>query len=177
MSKREVASLACKILGFYMIIQGINVLANVLSVLAATPGQLGSGSSMSIVIPFLLFFIFGVLLWFLSDKLSSIMVKDKTQLIGSFKLEASDLQGILFSVIGLSLLGNALPKLLTTLTNMYIMRDVPNMIQRSLSGAVGAITQIIIGAIAFLCSSGLVNVLRKIRSAGLKSDEDFGEEE
>lgn len=60
---------------------------------------------------------------------------------------------------------------------MYTMRDVPNMIQRSLPGAVGAITQIIIGAIAFLGSSGLVNVLKKIRSAGLKSDDDSDEAE
>jgi hypothetical protein len=160
-----------------MIIQGINVLANVLSVFAATPGQLGSGSSISILSPFLLFFIFGVLLWFLSDKLSAIMVRDETQILASFEMKASDLQGILFSVIGLSLMGNALPKLLTTLTNMYTMRDVPNMIQRSLPGAVGTFTQIILGAIAFLGSSGLVNVLKKIRSAGLKSDDDSDEEE
>lgn len=177
MNKREVASLACKILGLYMIIQGINVLANVLSVLAVTPEQWGSGSSISILIPFLLFFILGVLLWFLADKLSSIMVKDEGQLIDSFQMKTSDLQGILFSVIGLSLIGNALPKLLSTLTNMYTMRDVPNMIPRSLPGAVGAITQVILGAIAFLGSSGLVNVLKKIRSVGLKSDDDFDEGE
>ena len=32
MSKREIASLACKILGIYIFVQGVNVLSSVLSV-------------------------------------------------------------------------------------------------------------------------------------------------
>ncbi|MHB1653695.1 MAG: hypothetical protein ACYCVD_14655 [Desulfitobacteriaceae bacterium] len=40
MSKREIASLACKILGMYLIFQGINFMANVLSVSIVTSGPI-----------------------------------------------------------------------------------------------------------------------------------------
>jgi len=62
-SKREIASLACKILGIYLVIQGINVMANVLYLSIATPNQIDSGSSINIIFPYMFLIIFGILLW------------------------------------------------------------------------------------------------------------------
>ena len=88
MSKREVGSLACKLLGIYMIMQGLNVLANVVAVHATTPGQFAAQNPMTLVFPFLFLIVFGILLWLLSDKLSGIMVKGESPLSGDSGIKA-----------------------------------------------------------------------------------------
>lgn len=174
MSKREIASLACKILGIYMVVQGINVMANVLSVSIVTPNQIAPGSSINIVFPFIFLIIFGVLLLFLSDKLSVSMVKGEIHSNEGLGINASDIQRISFSVLGLFFLGSSLPKLVSTLTSIYSMSEL-NSTTRLLLGAGGAITQFIVGLGIFLGSQGLVNFLNAIRTAGLKKEDDYEE--
>lgn len=78
MSKHEIASLACKILGVYMIIQGINVLANVVTTTFMMPNQSVSTMLVNVIFPFIFLIIFGIILWFLSVKLSAFMVNRET---------------------------------------------------------------------------------------------------
>lgn len=172
MSKREIASLACKILGIYLVIQGINVMANVLSVLIATPNQIEPGSSINIIFPYIFLIIFGILLWILSDKLSLILVKGETHSGDGSDIKADDIQRIAFSVIGLSFIGNSLPRLVSTLTNMYITRKAPNIAINLLPGTASQMTQILLGAWLVLGSQGLVNLLNMLRNAGIKKEED-----
>ena len=88
MSKREIASLACKILGIYIMIQGINVLSSVvLSISIATANQMANQSFLNIIFS-LIYILFGVLLWFLSDKLSAIMVTGENHVNNSSGLAA-----------------------------------------------------------------------------------------
>lgn len=82
MSQREVGSLACKILGIYMMMQGLNVLANVAAVHATTPGQLATQNPMTVVFPFLFLIAFGIVFWLSSDKLAGIMIKSESKLAG-----------------------------------------------------------------------------------------------
>ena len=176
MSKREIASLACKVLGIYLVIQGINVMANVLSISIVTPNQMAPESLTNIVFPFIFLIIFGVLLWFLSDKLSVSMAKGEIHSNEGLGINASDIQRISFSVLGLFFIGNSLPKLVSTLTNAYAMSEL-NSTTRLLFGAGGAITQFIVGLGIFLGSQGLVNFLHIIRTAGLKREDEYEEKE
>ena len=159
MNKREIASLACKILGIYLIIQGTNVLSGVLSVSLATSNPIANESLINVIFS-LVYILFGVLLWFLSDKLSAIMVKGEHNSIEGSDLTVSDIQRVSFSVLGLYFLGNSLPKLVSTLI---------------LSG--GAIIEFIIGLGIFLGSQSLVNFLKTIRTAGTKCYDDNEENE
>ena len=98
MSKREIASLACKILGIYIIIQGINVLSSVvLFVSTATSNQVANGGYINIIFS-LVYIFFGVLLWFFSDKLSAIMVTGENHSKEGAAIEVSDIQRIAFYV-------------------------------------------------------------------------------
>lgn len=175
MSKREIASLACKILSIYMFIQGINVSANVLSISIATPNQMAPGIIFNIIFSFIFLILFGVLLWFLSDKLSTIMFKGEDSSNKDSGIKASDIQRVLFSVLGLFFLGSSLPKLVSTLTSINSMSGIPDSTTRLLIGAGGTVTEFIIGLGIFLGSQGLVNFLDNIRHAGLKREEDFSE--
>lgn len=176
MSKREIASLACKILGIYMIIQGINVSTNVLSFYIATSNQMARENLLNISYP-LIYILFGVVLWLLSKKLSVIIVKGDTHFSEGTGISASDIQRVAFSVLGLFFLGNSLPKVVSTLTSMYSTSDLPDSTTRLLIGAGGTITQLIVGLGIFLGSQGLVNFLDNIRHAGLKRNDENGESE
>jgi hypothetical protein len=105
------------------------------------------------------------------------MVKGETLPNEGLGIKGGDIQRILFSALGLLFIGNSLPKLVTTLTSMYSTRDVANMTRRLLPGAIGGITQILLGAGVFLGSRGLVNLLNVVRYTGLKREDDFSEED
>lgn len=166
MSKREIASLACKVLGIFFIIQGTNVLSNILLYSMATPDPIANERPLNII--FSLFYIFvGVLLWFLSDKMSAIMVTGESNSNKGSGIEAGDIQRVAFSVLGLYFMGNSLPRLVT---NLSTLSGSPNSITRIILGSVGGITEFIIGLGIFFGSQGLVNFLNILRTAGLKKE-------
>jgi hypothetical protein len=176
MSKQEIASLACKILGIYIIIQGINVLSSVLYVSIATPNLMANESLINIIFSLMYIFI-GVLLWLLSDKLSAIMVTGENHYNEGSGIQVGDIQRVAFSVLGLFFLGNSLPKLVSTLTNEYFMSGSPYSTTRLMLEAGGTVVQLIVGLGIFLGSQGLVNFLNTIRTAGLKREDDYEEKE
>lgn len=171
MTQREFAGLACKVLGVYMIMQGLNVLGNVAGVQAATPDPLALKNPLSIIFPFLFLIVFGILLWLFSDKLAGIMVKNGSQPVGTQGIKASDIQKVAFSVIGLWFLGNSLPKLVSVLTTMFSTRQFSNFGMRVMFAAAGPINQLIIGLGIFLGSQGLVKLVNTARHGGLRREE------
>jgi hypothetical protein len=177
MSKNEIASLACKILGVFMILQGINVMGNVLP-FSMVSNQLSNETETltDIVTVFIFFIIFGVLLWFFSDKLSLFMVKGEEHADVHLSIKAGDVQRIAFSVLGLFYLGNSLPKLVSSLSSIYSMGQLPGL-KIMLLIAVGALTQSIVGLGIFFGSSGLVHLLNTMRTAGTGQEDVYEEEE
>jgi hypothetical protein len=169
---REIASLACRILGIFFIIQGTNVLSLTLSVAATSP--IVHESSFNVIFS-LIYILFGLLLWFLSDKLSAILIKRESYSNQGSGLGASDIQRVCFSVLGLYFFGNSVPKLVSALTNMYSMTEI--FTTRILLGSIGVITEFIIGLGIFLGSQGLVNFLNTVRTAGRKRGNDSEDKE
>lgn len=173
MSKRDIASLACKIIAIVLIIQGISILANLLSFYITVPNlmeMMEPEPIANMVSPYIFLLISGVLLWFFSDKLALIMVKGENDSIlnETLVIKAIDVQGILFSVLGLFFVGTSLPKILSALTNIYLMRDLPGASMRLLPNAMGDISQFVLGLGIFFGSQGLVGLLKKVRTLGVK---------
>lgn len=171
MSNREVASLACKVLGIYIIILGINALFSVFTVSIGMPNQVANEGFINIIFS-LVYILFGVLLWILSDKLSVIMVTGEKHTVEVTGITASDIQRISFSVLGLYFLGDSLPELISTLMNINSMSGLPNTVRLRLLVSGGLITELLIGLGILLGSQGLVNLLNKMRNVGLKRDEE-----
>ena len=171
MNKREIASLVCKILGVYIIIQGINVFSSVvLSASIATPNQVVHETLLNTIFS-LVYVVFGVSLWLLSDKLSAIMVTGGDLSNPGSGIKGSELQRVSFSVLGLFFIGNSIPKLIVTLTTIYSMSGLPNSTSRLILGSLGPIAEFVIGVGIFLGSHSLVNFLNYMRTAGLKREE------
>ncbi|MHB1128021.1 MAG: hypothetical protein ACYC2T_13910 [Bacillota bacterium] len=173
MNKREIASLACKLLGIYMIIQGVNVMLNVFSLLIMSPQQATYNIFNTTIFPFLFLIVFGVILLFQSKKLANIMVREDQAVLEKAELKACDIQRISFSVIGLYFLGVSIPQVVSSLVAGLFMRGTPYEVTANLSffyQSAGVITQFILGLGIFLGSQGLVNLLNAIRNDGPKQN-------
>jgi hypothetical protein len=163
MDNRQVASLACKILSMFIIIQAINMLFNYFSFVVTTSYH-DYISALSFALGYILF---GVLLWYFSDKLSVIMVKTENKDKENSSLDINSIQRVSFSVLGLYFMGNSLPKLVTLLCNIYLSTVVehsPSSVLVIKSG--GPIVEFMIGLAIFLGSKGLVNFVNKMRNHG-----------
>ncbi|MHB8127293.1 MAG: hypothetical protein ACYDEJ_17055 [Desulfitobacteriaceae bacterium] len=177
MNKHEIASLACKILGVYMIIQGINVFVNVVTSAFMMPDQSASIMLVNIFCPFIFLIIFGIILWFLSGKLSAFMVNRESYSKEESGIKVIDIQRIAFSVVGLLFIGASLPKLISSLMSFIAMKEMIDNNLRLLPGLLGDIAQLIIGLGIFLGSQGLINILEHIRSSGLSKEQEHLEED
>jgi len=90
-------------------------------------------------------------------------------------IEIGDIQRVAFSVLGLYFIGSSLPKLVSSLINMYFLTNAPNSTTIFMLGLGGILTQFIIGLGIFLGSQGLANFLKAMRSAGIKRENDSEE--
>jgi hypothetical protein len=171
MNGREIGNIACKILGIFFIVQGTNTLASIISFTASTPGLNGHESLINICFA-LIYIVCGVLLWFLSDKISVIMTSGKRNAENKLEIEIGDIQRVSFSVLGLYFMGSSFPKLVSNFINIFLVTNAPNSTTRLILGLGGILTQFIIGFGIFLGSQGLVNFLKAMRSAGIKREND-----
>lgn len=103
MSMRNIASLGCKILGLFSIIQGLDGSSNVFSVIiiSTNNNSIETSRIITLIASFLLPIIFGFILWIFSDKLSVIMVKEDAQSNIGLVTKGDEIQRIAFSVLGL----------------------------------------------------------------------------
>lgn len=166
-NKHEITSLAFKILGIYLVIQGFSVMLNVLAVSITAPAFIETGNVAKIIVPYVFPIVFGILLWVFPNRFTVSKGKEESLSKDGFVINANDVERIIFSGLGLLFIGNSLPKLSTALLNIYIMADTPNTLIRLLPTTVGAIIQLVIGVGILLGSQGLVNLLNIIRNAGM----------
>ncbi|WP_368294567.1 hypothetical protein [Dehalobacter sp. TBBPA1] len=171
---RKTASLACKILGIFFIIQGTNVLSSILIYSVSTPNAVVHESLLNAIFS-LVYILFGFLLWIFSGKLSLILTKEEHYSNEGSGLRSVDLQRVLFSVLGLYFIGHSVPRLVSALMSMYPMNGISTT--RVLFSSIGIITELIIGLGIFFGSQGLVRLLDLIRTAGLKRENNSENEE
>lgn len=164
MNKHELGSIACKILGIFLIIQGLNLLSSILYYSITTPEIMADGFA-AVAYP-LTYLGFGALFWFLAGKLSTLMVTRAGEADRGETIGARELQRIAFSVLGLYFIGDSLPKLVSSLASQYLsFRGLPETTAMFLLAFGGPLTQFIIGVGLFFGSRGLVNLLNFLRKA------------
>lgn len=173
MSKYEITSLACKILGIYIIMQGIIVMANVIPISLTMQDQSVPVMLINGIFPFVFLIIFGIIIWVFSGKLSALMLKGETYSEEKSGIKANDFQRVAFSVLGLFFIGTSLPKLISNVIDFITMNEMVGTTMRLLPGILGNIAQLIIGVGIFFGSQGLVNLLVYLRYVGLKKEEDY----
>lgn len=168
----KIAFLACRIIGVYILTKWLGALCSSVVSLSYLPPD--TSTILNGVVSMAFPVVIGVLVWIFSDKLSGFMVKSKEgqdaeMMSVTFDLETVQIMAL--AITGVILIVNAVPSLISTLT-VYAVSPGPNVNQvwlgQILSRLVDSSVRIILGLWLVLGSKGLVNYIKKIRTAGIR---------
>ncbi len=176
MTKREIASLACKILAVYALLQIPQYLQSVyFFVVSLFTEVLSFGDAhfqwtlSATFIPTLLYLVVGILLWRRSDALASRMVSDDRPPEGQSTISGRAVSAIAFSIVGLVVIVHAIPRIARILSYLAF-RPTMEFESRWTANVIAELTalgvQVILGAVLFMSSRGLSRLVMKIRTAG-----------
>ncbi|MHC4341171.1 MAG: hypothetical protein ACYSX0_13290, partial [Planctomycetota bacterium] len=130
MSKREIAILACRILGVFSMVLGIMVVPS----LVGTAFYAGEGELAVVLTLFLMSLlplVAGLLLWRYADPIGSRMVRDLAESTNEGAASASRIQAIAFSVVGVVAAIRGLPGLAMVLVEFAVRTEEPAWMARS----------------------------------------------
>lgn len=167
MTKREIASLACKLLSIYAIINAVGSLQGFVttffSAFRVSSSALTTGEMWILLLsamPFILQSIFAVFLWLLSDGLAIVMAKDESINGGNStsSLNAHDILLMAFAIIGVLQIGLAIPFFVRGAV-VYLLpppRRAPFDLFSGRAFLLSALAQLAIGLYLLFGSRGLV---------------------
>lgn len=169
MTSRAIALLAFKVLGLLAVLLAIGPGAKVLPTMVVNWPYDSEGGSLlllvtSLLAPIVLPLVLGGALWFGADALAQKLFTDlDTATPPSFEA----LQDLAFSVVGLFILGVAIPDL-TKLAYYYWQLSAPGGVQigsdiERRGALIETLVQIVIGFWLLFGASGIANLLRKAR--------------
>jgi uncharacterized membrane protein YhaH (DUF805 family) len=181
MSRFSFGVLACKILGLYSLIQAISFI-QIAALQVATSGVVTNvGISKIFVktvafVPIVLFLVLAVTLWFLADVISRRMVDglEESEVVTQ-NITSKDIEIVGFSLLGLFLSIQAIPHLTEAISIYY---QIPKELRlhspvefTTKIRIISAGIQFLIGLFLVFSSTGVVGVIRRLRDAGLSSND------
>jgi hypothetical protein len=169
MNNRSVASLSLKLLGIYAIILALPHSQMLLYLTQSVHGR--SNSPLMIagyLAPFLLLIVTGVTLISFSAKLSGLLVSTSDS---QPKPEASgtDIQAIAFSIAGVIITSQAIPKITQIVTNISLLNNkgLESMAEQAIAQAwargLGLVVQLAIGLWLFFGARGLAHMWQRLQ--------------
>jgi len=162
MKKREIASLACKIIALLVVIRALGSLAFGVGVLieSFTPGgdlDRAAGSTIAAAVPALFYLIVAALLWSRSGFIARGMIGESESEPINLSLNREDILAIAFAIVGLLIAGQAVKPLLTDF--LQFLNATP--LQRpKIPSLIGVLVQFGLGLWLLLAPRKLVRVLK-----------------
>ena len=183
MTKKEIASLACKILAVYALLQipqylqGLYLILSEIFEVVEFQGDYTSEFFWKLATAFaptLLYLTAGILLWCRSNALASKMVSDEQTDRDQCRLPGREFMAIAFSIVGLVVLVRVIPQITYLLTRMGY--EPPSEFRArwyagTIAQFVGLTVQVILGAVLLVGGRALSQLVMRIRTAGL-NDKD-----
>ncbi len=172
MTKRELAAFILKLLGVYALIQSLPVLQGFAAMVFFLQSD---GTAFDVlatfvisVVPFLLLALAGVALLLFSDRLARIIVGRDGDAAVCSAIHGVEFQAIGFSVVGVLVALLAVPRLVQSLGNAWLLRsqDWPDsMVRRTWLAGVSIAVQLGLALVLFLRARGLANLWHRIQTA------------
>lgn len=135
-------------------------------------------NSVLLSLPFFLLLFLSIILWVYADKISSFMVKKPINSSNTISLDYVELQAIAFSVVGVIMLINSIPEIISLGINIKLLvsEDIANIEMLLIMDKIkiiGYVIKTILGLWLLLGSSGIVGLIKTLRTIGVKgSDEE-----
>ena len=169
MTKRDILELAIKIIGIYMIILILNFIHSILISIPWIFERREHNSLLFLIsytISVLIYFIVAYHFIFRADSLANIICKEDKSLECNSSIQKETIREIAFTIVGIYLIANALPKITDAIINIIQQGRFKNIqFSFGFSHLVSSIVQIGIGIFLVLGSKGIVNTIKKLRGA------------
>jgi hypothetical protein len=169
MNARTIASLGCKFLGIYALIQAIPLFGQIFQMYAFAKDEPAFGIAivLSTSIPFLLMVTTAIVLFLYSNRIAEKIIAAQKDGPTNNNISSRELQSIAFSIVGLVLLLMAFPKVVQIGWNIYSIksigdeRTVAEILRKTWSFALSTGVQFVIGAILFIGSELISSLWHK----------------
>jgi len=172
MTRRDILSIAVKILGIYFLVQAIRFLPFLVTIVRELP----YGQERSAFISFavaqvgavLVSLVVAIILLKWSDGIAARLTKHyKSEPLPSRRwLAKNELLELAFTVVGVVILANALPRIPQIIADL---RYEGAFRERAYASAVAVAVRVVLGFYLALGAKGLVGLLRKLREAGVSN--------
>lgn len=171
MNVKEIAYISIKVLAVFVFIKFISYFNGLFSVFnmvlsSDTLSQTGVFTQTILIVgPTLLFLVVSMCLWLYADEFSDRMVKG-LEVREKVSVNFEDLQSVAFSVVGVVIIADALPMLISAIIRsrmMNLSQPIDIMISIGSQGL-----KLLMGIWLFLGSQGIVGFIRNSKTAGLK---------
>jgi hypothetical protein len=168
MTKREVAALAVKVLGLYVIgsalgqLYWLGMLVQPSYVSEAWGTTSKQVQFLLYLAPFVLVVLYGLILWLDAHRLGARMTRGEDAPVGETRMTAAELQTVAVSAVGLVILGTAVPSLARVV--VWIGRDGWEELQTPWNNAelVATSIHVLFGLWLLLGAQGLTRLLRNL---------------
>lgn len=173
MSKREIASLAIKLIGVFLVITCLGYLPMFFLSLGGLFDGSGFWAQILLVLGSLASLVFGIMVIVFSDKIAAWLIREDNVCVatGVGAMTKDDVMLIAFTCIGLYIAVTAFPQLLYALSNFirFPVFERQNFSggfrsARSLTALIAPIVKLCLGVWLFVGSRGVVRLWHKIRS-------------
>lgn len=178
MISKKIIAIVLKILGVFMIAKGLNFVFSFLILLAVSSNGQPLISYGPLILPNCSYFLVGFLLWILSGRIASWLTKDEQASEATVNTNLQGLAKLGFALLGLFLIGESLPKVLSILVALLTIPDYPSMIigSMTISNVTTPFFSLLIGIGIFLGAEGLTKAFKIFRNLGLKESEETAKE-
>jgi len=169
MTKRDILELAIKIIGIYMVILILNFIHSILISIPWIFERREHNSLLFLIsytISVLIYFVVAYYFIFRANSLANIICKEDKPFRESNNIQKETIQEIAFTVVGIYLIANVLPKITQSIITLIQQGRFKNIqFSYSFSHLISSIIQIGIGIYLVLGSKGIVNTIKKLRGA------------
>ncbi len=168
----RIAFLALRIISVYLLANWLGAFS--MSVVSLFSYPLNTQVILNGVVSMAVPVLFAILLWIYSDKLAGFMVKPKEKEeseMMSVTFDLDSIQILAFTIIGVFLIVNAVPSIISAITIFAVMPE-PGLDHFGLRNiclmVVTPVIKIMMGLWLILGGRGLVNLIKKVRTVGVK---------
>lgn len=159
---------------FYFVKYLVITISSVISILEVLrqPVEYTGIGLVSAVTPMSLIIILSILLWLFADKIANRLMGEVSTEGTIHNIDYNKIQYMAFILAGILVLCNSIPDLISNIYQINSMPkppiEIPDRIYRGyLANVIGAIIKTILGFWLVLGSTGISNMIKKLRTAGL----------
>ena len=162
---------------FYFVKYLVITISSVISILEVLrkPVEYTGIGLLSAVTPMSLIIILSILLWLYADKIANRLIGETSTEGAIQNIDYNRIQYIAFILAGILVICNSIPDLISNIYQINSMPkppiEIPDRIYNGyLANLIGAIIKTILGFWLVLGSTGISNVIKKLRTAGLNDE-------